>query len=46
MWMDASLIRADVSWESLAERHVEAVAGADDDGEEIPEGGGPPKRAL
>ena len=26
--VDASLIRADVSWESLAVRHVEAVAEA------------------
>lgn len=29
--IDASLIRADVSWESLAERHVGAVADANDD---------------
>jgi transposase len=32
---DASLIRADVAWESLAVRHVEAVAEANDD--EAPE---------
>jgi transposase len=32
---DASLIRADVAWESLAVRHVEAVADANDD--EAPE---------
>ena len=30
--VDASLIRADVAWESLAERHVEAVAEANGDG--------------
>ena len=30
--VDASLIRADVSWESLAVRHVDAVAEANDDG--------------
>jgi transposase len=29
--VDASLIRADVSWESLAVRHVEAVAEANED---------------
>ena len=29
---DASLIRADVAWESLAVRHVEALAEADGDG--------------
>jgi transposase len=29
--VDASLIRADVSWESLAVRHVDAVAEANDD---------------
>lgn len=29
--VDASLIRADVAWESLAKRHVEAVAEANDD---------------
>jgi transposase len=28
--VDASLIRADVSWESLAERHIEAVARANE----------------
>jgi transposase len=33
--VDASLIRADVSWESLVERHVEAVARANDDDEEV-----------
>jgi hypothetical protein len=27
--IDASLIRADVSWESLVARHVEAVVAAD-----------------
>src|SRR3954451_13308097 len=34
--IDASLVRADVSWESLAARHVEAVSRANDetDGEE------------
>jgi transposase len=31
--VDASLIRADVSWESLVERHVKAVARANDDEE-------------
>lgn len=31
--VDASLIRADVSWESLAVRHVDAVAGVNGDGE-------------
>jgi len=31
--IDASLIRADVSWESLAERHVGAIATANGDGE-------------
>ena len=30
--IDASLIRADVSWESLAERHVEAVTDVNGDG--------------
>ena len=30
--VDASLIRADVSWESLAVRHVDAVAEANDEG--------------
>ena len=30
--VDASLIRADVSWESLAVRHVDAVADANEDG--------------
>lgn len=30
--VDASLIRADVSWESLAIRHVDAVAEANEDG--------------
>jgi transposase len=30
--VDASLIRADVAWESLAERHVDAVAEANGDG--------------
>jgi transposase len=30
--VDASLIRADVSWESLAVRHVDSVAEANDDG--------------
>jgi transposase len=30
--VDASLIRADVSWESLAVRHVDAVAEANDNG--------------
>jgi IS5 family transposase len=30
--VDASLIRADVSWESLAVRHVDAVAEANEDG--------------
>jgi transposase len=30
--VDASLIRADVAWESLAERHVDAIAEANDDG--------------
>jgi IS5 family transposase len=29
--VDASLIRADVSWDSLVERHVEAVADANED---------------
>ncbi len=39
--VDASLIRADVSWESLAVRHVAAVAGANgDDGDRNSEGGG------
>src|SRR5215207_595641 len=33
--VDASLIRADVSWESLTERHIEAVARANDDDEEV-----------
>lgn len=33
--VDASLIRADVSWESLAVRHVEAVGHANDDDEEV-----------
>ena len=33
--VDASLIRADVSWESLAKRHVEAVGRANDDDEEL-----------
>ena len=32
MHVDASLIRADVSWESLAVRHVDAVAEANEDG--------------
>jgi IS5 family transposase len=32
--VDASLIRADVSWESLVARHVEAVAAANPDDEE------------
>jgi IS5 family transposase len=32
--IDASLIRADVSWESLAAHHVEAVAAANPDDEE------------
>src|ERR687898_2221709 len=32
--VDASLIRADVSWESLAVRHVEAVARANDEVDE------------
>lgn len=31
--VDASLIRADVSWESLAIRHVDAIAEANGDGE-------------
>ena len=35
MHVDASLIRADVSWESLAVRHVEAVASAN--GDELPD---------
>jgi transposase len=30
--VDASLVRADVAWESLAKRHVEAVAEANNDG--------------
>lgn len=33
--VDASLIRADVSWESLAQQHVEAVATANTDGAEV-----------
>jgi Transposase domain (DUF772) len=33
--VDASLIRANVSWESLAERHVETVGRANDDDEEV-----------
>lgn len=46
--LDATLIRADVSWESLVKVHVDAVAeanadGADDD--EPPSGGGLPKGA-
>jgi transposase len=31
--VDASLIRADVSWEGLAVRHIEAVSKANEDGE-------------
>lgn len=33
MHVDASLIRADVSWESLAERYVEAAAAENDEAE-------------
>jgi transposase len=37
--VDATLIRADVSWESLTERHVEAVLADNDDGDDtLPEG--------
>ena len=38
--VDATLIRADVSWESLVERHVEKVASenGDDGGDDGPEG--------
>ena len=38
--VDASLIRADVAWESLAVRHVEAVEGANGGGSEHDGGGG------
>lgn len=37
---DASLIRADVACESLAERHVEALADADGDGRDRGDDGG------
>ena len=36
----ASLIRADVAWESLAERHVEALADANGDGRDRGDDGG------
>ena len=39
MHVDASLIRADVSWESLVERHVDEVM-SENAGEEKDEGGG------
>ena len=38
--VDASLIRADVAWESLAERHVEALADANGDGRDRGDDGG------
>ena len=38
--IDASLIRADVAWESLAERHVEALADANGDGRDRGDDGG------
>lgn len=38
--MDASLIRADVSWESLAERHAEEVVRKNDSEDEKKGGGG------
>lgn len=38
--VDASLIRADVAWESLAVRHVEAVAEANGDGSDRGDGDG------
>lgn len=40
--VDASLIRADISWESLAKRHVEAVARAKDGDEEVQNKAGRP----
>ncbi len=38
--VDASLIRADVAWESLATRHVEAMADANGDGRDRDDDGG------
>ena len=38
--VDASLIRADVAWESLAVRHVEALADANGDGRDCDDDGG------
>lgn len=38
--IDASLIRADVAWESLAERHVGALADANGDGRDRDDDGG------
>jgi transposase len=44
--IDATLIRADVSWQSLTTRHVEAVleANGDTEGPTDPEGGKPKRR--
>jgi len=41
--VDATLIRADVSWESLTERHIAAVLADNDEGDDTP-GGGRPQR--
>ena len=44
--VDATLIRADVSWESLTERHMDEVLAANATDEPDPDGGGkvPPRR--
>lgn len=42
--IDATLIRADVSWESLTERHVEQVLAENDSPEDAPPSGSPRKR--